>query len=132
MRERRADKASEANAAESNAVLQALMGQQSGATGTAGAGNPQAPDSRSAIIAALSNPYLSDDVRKFAGQEYQRLNPKLPAPTELQRNYEWLQGLRSEEHTSELQSLMRISYAVFCLKKKRQTDIYTYIIKVLT
>src|SRR3546814_3223372 len=29
----------------------------------------------------------------------------------------WFQG-RSEEHTSELQSLMRISYAVFCLKKK--------------
>src|SRR3546814_1838791 len=28
------------------------------------------------------------------------------------------QALRSEEHTSELQSLMRISYAVFCLKKK--------------
>src|SRR3546814_2304000 len=30
---------------------------------------------------------------------------------------------RSEEHTSELQSLMRISYAVFCLKKKKQADI---------
>src|SRR3546814_8204687 len=29
---------------------------------------------------------------------------------------------RSEEHTSELQSLMRISYAVFCLKKKKKTD----------
>src|SRR3546814_5954772 len=29
---------------------------------------------------------------------------------------------RSEEHTSELQSLMRISYAVFCLKKKTQTN----------
>src|SRR3546814_6070416 len=29
--------------------------------------------------------------------------------------------LRSEEHTSELQSLMRISYAVFCLKKKNNT-----------
>src|SRR3546814_5837698 len=29
-------------------------------------------------------------------------------------------GQRSEEHTSELQSLMRISYAVFCLKKKKQ------------
>src|SRR3546814_2445287 len=29
--------------------------------------------------------------------------------------------LRSEEHTSELQSLMRISYAVFCLKKKHKT-----------
>src|SRR3546814_9236182 len=31
-------------------------------------------------------------------------------------------GRRSEEHTSELQSLMRISYAVFCLKKKKQHD----------
>src|SRR3546814_3630793 len=29
---------------------------------------------------------------------------------------------RSEEHTSELQSLMRISYAVFCLKKKKQVE----------
>src|SRR3546814_7622970 len=33
------------------------------------------------------------------------------------------QGRRSEEHTSELQSLMRISYAVFCLKKKNTTCI---------
>src|SRR3546814_3389775 len=30
--------------------------------------------------------------------------------------------MRSEEHTSELQSLMRISYAVFCLKKKNKTN----------
>src|SRR3546814_10102907 len=35
-------------------------------------------------------------------------------------------GARSEEHTSELQSLMRISYAVFCLKKKK------YIIKQIS
>src|SRR3546814_2046368 len=34
-----------------------------------------------------------------------------------------LAGERSEEHTSELQSLMRISYAVFCLKKKKKNDI---------
>src|SRR3546814_4677565 len=34
--------------------------------------------------------------------------------------------LRSEEHTSELQSLMRISYAVFCLKKKKQLICDTY------
>src|SRR3546814_2642723 len=33
-----------------------------------------------------------------------------------------VQTPRSEEHTSELQSLMRISYAVFCLKKKNQTQ----------
>src|SRR3546814_6261496 len=31
-------------------------------------------------------------------------------------------AMRSEEHTSELQSLMRISYAVFCLKKKKKTN----------
>src|SRR3546814_1101243 len=33
----------------------------------------------------------------------------------------WLKDQRSEEHTSELQSLMRTSYAVFCLKKKKHT-----------
>src|SRR3546814_2135905 len=34
--------------------------------------------------------------------------------------HQWAEGeVRSEEHTSELQSLMRISYAVFCLNKKR-------------
>src|SRR3546814_9272094 len=33
-----------------------------------------------------------------------------------------LKGSRSEEHTSELQSLMRISYAVFCLKKKKNNQ----------
>src|SRR3546814_1157740 len=41
---------------------------------------------------------------------------------------------RSEEHTSELQSLMRISYAVFCLKKKNQTlltSTYTQLIFTL-
>src|SRR3546814_5714697 len=37
------------------------------------------------------------------------------------RHYVILHG-RSEEHTSELQSLMRLSYAVFCLKKKKITD----------
>src|SRR3546814_3138658 len=37
-------------------------------------------------------------------------------------NPEVFEQLRSEEHTSELQSLMRISYAVFCLKKKKTID----------
>src|SRR3546814_10232335 len=40
-----------------------------------------------------------------------RTSPREPAPA----------VARSEEHTSELQSLMRISYAVFCLKKKKYT-----------
>src|SRR3546814_7587987 len=39
------------------------------------------------------------------------------------RCVEALALVRSEEHTSELQSLMRISYAVFCLKKKTNTSI---------
>src|SRR3546814_4064053 len=43
-------------------------------------------------------------------------------------------GFRSEEHTSELQSLMRISYAVFCLKKKKhatyQTDKLRHIMTI--
>src|SRR3546814_10052921 len=42
-------------------------------------------------------------------------NGKLPPVDRINMNR------RSEEHTSELQSLMRISYAVFCLKKKKQT-----------
>src|SRR3546814_3176146 len=63
------------------------------------------------------------------------LNPDMPpegedAASHVQRKYgisaeqsRANSGKRSEEHTSELQSLMRISYAVFCLKKKtkRQT-----------
>src|SRR3546814_7898938 len=45
------------------------------------------------------------------------INP-LPWPVPAVAPDAW-QRLRSEEHTSELQSLMRISYAVFCLKKKK-------------
>src|SRR3546814_1724078 len=47
--------------------------------------------------------------------------PRLPAIPFFERDdYPWVKDVeaRSEEHTSELQSLMRISYAVFCLKKK--------------
>src|SRR3546814_3161215 len=50
------------------------------------------------------------DVEAGDGYEGRRLH--------LGRNRE-LRVVRSEEHTSELQSLMRISYAVFCLKKKK-------------
>src|SRR3546814_2118455 len=46
-----------------------------------------------------------------------RLNVNVRRPYALIR----LGEIRSEEHTSELQSLMRISYAVFCLKKKKTT-----------
>src|SRR3546814_4788027 len=41
-------------------------------------------------------------------------------------------GMRSEEHTSELQSLMRISYAVFCLKKKKKQKKHTIVTRTTT
>src|SRR3546814_9046003 len=50
---------------------------------------------------------------------------------EVEAQWQWIDSilgawdeidLRSEEHTSELQSLMRISYAVFCLQKKKHTN----------
>src|SRR3546814_2609974 len=47
------------------------------------------------------------------------IRPNTSAHRAISRN--WTK-FRSEEHTSELQSLMRISYAVFCLKKKKHTN----------
>src|SRR3546814_7967792 len=56
-------------------------------------------------------------------------SPKMPdrcaGPNSLRHFGHRLQEIRSEEHTSELQSLMRISYAVFCLKKKKKQNIKT-------
>src|SRR3546814_4712117 len=53
-----------------------------------------------------------------------RIQPALPSsPTTGPLIFAGPEGGRSEEHTSELQSLMRISYAVFCLKKKKSTDV---------
>src|SRR3546814_8175358 len=49
--------------------------------------------------------------------ELPRRNELCVGPEAFEHLLIWLQR-RSEEHTSELQSLMRISYAVFCLKKK--------------
>src|SRR3546814_5279032 len=53
---------------------------------------------------------------EFAGM---RLQPQQRVVAIIERRRIWLKTHRSEEHTSELQSLMRISYAVFCLKKKK-------------
>ena len=49
---------------------------------------------------------------------YELKAPKVP--------YLEMGGSRSEEHTSELQSLVRISYAVFCLKKKKYSHYTTH------
>src|SRR3546814_10232346 len=49
-------------------------------------------------------------------------DPDLIEPEKAAVRYRDPVGVRSEEHTSELQSLMRISYAVFCLKKQKQKN----------
>src|SRR3546814_2096871 len=53
---------------------------------------------------------------------------RLPLTTIMRsvRSPAWSFGHRSEEHTSELQSLIRISYAVFCLTTKHNTNTHTY------
>src|SRR3546814_1759996 len=63
--------------------------------------DPQHPYSRALVSAA---PVMRRGIRNRV-----RLQGSVPNPADI----------RSEEHTSELQSLMRISYAVFCLKKKK-------------
>src|SRR3546814_3053906 len=69
-------------------------------------------------------------VREFA-RAVRKVRPATCAPIERifmlgrAQQIEDRRGARSEEHTSELQSLMRISYAVFCLKKKKH-KIITY------
>src|SRR3546814_3564112 len=50
------------------------------------------------------------------------LSPFKLALTDCMRDVHTIESDRSEEHTSELQSLMRISYAVFCLKKKNKNN----------
>src|SRR3546814_3935616 len=47
-----------------------------------------------------------------------RVQPDAADWRDIRRGIDVVRAMRSEEHTSELQSLMRISYAVFCLKKK--------------
>src|SRR3546814_5595099 len=57
--------------------------------------------------------------RKQTGCRLRRLLRGPAGPS--RHSGQWGDGSRSEEHTSELQSLMRISYAVFCLKKTKKT-----------
>src|SRR3546814_10891842 len=60
-------------------------------------------------------------LRKYGGEVRGRMLADLAqADTAAQAIAGLFDKFRSEEHTSELQSLMRISYAVFCLKKKKQ------------
>src|SRR3546814_1110509 len=72
----------------------------------------QLPPTDEIVMAAGTPPIRAKKARYY---EDARFKERILPPPELAR--------RSEEHTSELQSLMRISYAVFCLKKKTKTTI---------
>src|SRR3546814_2961681 len=72
---------------------------------------------RNAGGAGISGPR---EKRKAFGPQRTQKNAKKRRKGKVQRT-------RSEEHTSELQSLMRISYAVFCLKQKKQKRIESHI-----
>src|SRR3546814_3178559 len=74
------------------------------------------------LAARCSKPFLELYLKKFPGLLDAVASPGLYlswAP-EVDLCCRLFELGRSEEHTSELQSLMRISYAVFCLKKKKQ------------
>src|SRR3546814_9777900 len=77
--------------------------------------NPVATPIWVVVISGGSRPMFSKDLEYTIGQCYKHAR-------EARDEYMTVEHLlRSEEHTSELKSLMRISYAVFCLKKKTKT-----------
>src|SRR3546814_2266467 len=78
---------------------------------------------RSALVSAfvgfrIMSATVVNPLERMAGALSSRAPLKSVPGTERQDEI----GQRSEEHTSELQSLMRISYAVFCLKKKKNSE----------
>src|SRR3546814_5193774 len=74
---------------------------------------PQPDRHRSGVGGKAFSPREADRGRADLAERFGRTGEKARPLHEI--------GDRSEEHTSELQSLMRISYAVFCLKKKKKT-----------
>src|SRR3546814_8710154 len=77
---------------------------------------------RAPIRLAAPEPRRQVRVLRFSAANPPRQSPRWTSRTRRILLQAWTKSLekcvRSEEHTSELQSLMRISYAVFCLKKK--------------
>src|SRR3546814_3387926 len=73
------------------------------------------------LFIVVSTPRLQPCRRIRKAQEPVGVQAYRPQMVVEQNGYSGVGPPRSEEHTSELQSLMRISYAVFCLKKKKNT-----------
>src|SRR3546814_5358453 len=73
-------------------------------------------------IAGEPHVAVGDDAHQLAGLAFGAFLDHRHAGDMVQAHHLQHVGQRSEEHTSELQSLMRISYAVFCLKKKKHIN----------
>src|SRR3546814_4963527 len=91
---------------------------------------PQAKPPHAAGRARPTRKAPAPVARVGAANEAARVEPRRDGFINAMQRFVWSEGAlyqvyaapRSEEHTSELQSLMRISYAVFCLKKKHKTS----------
>src|SRR3546814_5787930 len=92
--------------------------------GVFGDGEMDEPESMSALTLAAREGL--DNLVWVVNCNLQRLDGPVRGNGRIIDELEALFGGRSEEHTSELQSLMRISYAVFCLKKQNKTHSDAY------
>src|SRR3546814_4726528 len=103
-----------------NALLHHCAGQLSGIGGVARPGIVHRidKDTSGLIVAAKHDKAHEGLAKQFAAHSIDRRYLAIATGRPMPAN-------RSEEHTSELQSLMRISYAVFCLKKKKHNNLYT-------
>src|SRR3546814_4189348 len=97
------------------------------ATGTAGFTKPGTTEGGAAYVGPIISKWGKAVTPENAWRGYPR--PQMARDTWMNLNGQWdyaiapasaPQPTRSEEHTSELQSLMRISYAVFCLEQKKK------------
>src|SRR3546814_9754979 len=79
---------------------------------------PAVVDAEFLLMMVGRNPHPAPRERRRSAEDGGRLKHHRPQPRLGGGDRCRQTGCRSEEHTSELQSLMRISYAVFCLKKK--------------
>src|SRR3546814_9048976 len=78
------------------------------------------PERISARSASKSSQPIRSDPQNLSNARDRGLSPR--SQVNFGRRYTAVVRIRSEEHTSELQSLMRISYAVFCLKNNNSVD----------
>src|SRR3546814_1064396 len=104
--------------ASTGAVSSPHSSKQRKAGGTLPGGGTRSPDASSTSSAARPCAAKIDQTSCALGPKCQRAVDPPSCSRAIASRY-WK---RSEEHTSELQSLMRISYAVFCLKKKKTVE----------